>query len=265
MSRLADRTVMSLRDHHDRMEELIATLDGDQLVLQSGASEWRVCDVLSHLGSGSEIMLRPVRAAAEGVPVSEGDNQAVWDRWNAMSPPEQASGYVEQDAVLVEALEALTPEQRDAVIIDLGSRLRRRHVAQSVPLEVAAGMRLSEVAQHTWDVLVAFDPDAGVDHEAAAVMLTLLAYPLRFMLKFTSMPDVLSEPTEVGAGAWALVIDAGVRLVPAGTNPTATFTGAPEAFYRLMGGRLGQDHTPAGVTVTGNVTLDDVRRVFPGF
>jgi hypothetical protein len=34
---------------------------------------------------------------------------------------------------------------------------------------------------------------------------------------------------------------------------------------RLIYGRLGPGHTPAGVEVTGNITLDDLRAVFPGF
>ncbi len=32
-----------------------------------------------------------------------------------------------------------------------------------------------------------------------------------------------------------------------------------------MAGRLSPEHTPAAVEVTGNVTLDDLRRVFPGY
>jgi hypothetical protein len=33
---------------------------------------------------------------------------------------------------------------------------------------------------------------------------------------------------------------------------------------RLLSGRLGREHA-AGVTVTGNVTLDELRTVFPGY
>ena len=48
-------------------------------------------------------------------------------------------------------------------------------------------------------------------------------------------------------------------------NPTATFVGPLEAAIRLVGGRLTAAHTPAGVEVIGDVTLDDLRKVFPGF
>jgi len=259
VSELADQIVVSLRQHHDQLVEVIDGLDDEQLVAPSGASDWRICDVLSHLGSGSEIMLRSFAAAAAGMEVPEGDNQAVWDRWNAMAPREQAQGYVDHGAVLVETLESLTPEQRDAVTI------RRPRLPEPVPLEVAAGMRLNEVAQHTWDVTVGLDPAATVDATAAGLMLTLLSDQLSFMLGFTAEPDALSEPTEVAAGDWALVVDQSARIVPAGTNPLATFTGTTESFYRLLGGRLAERYTPAGTEVTGSVTLDDLRRVFPGF
>jgi hypothetical protein len=54
--------------------------------------------------------------------------------------------------------------------------------------------------------------------------------------------------------------------VPAGTNPLATFTGTTESFYRLLGGRLAERYTLAGTEVTGrSVTLDGLRRVFPGY
>jgi uncharacterized protein (TIGR03083 family) len=258
MSELADQIIVSLRQHHDRLVEVINRLDDEQLVAPSGASEWRICDVLSHLGSGSEIMLRPL-AAAVGAEVPGGDNQAVWDRWNAMAPREQAQGYADHDAVLVETLESLTPEQRDAVTI------RRPRLPEPVPLEVAAGMRLNEVVQHTWDITVGLDPAATVDGAAADLMLTLLSDQLSFMLGFTSNPDALSQPTEVAVGDWSLVVDQSARIVPAGANPLATFTGTTESFYRLLGGRLAARYTPAGTEVTGSVTLDDLRRVFPGF
>ena len=259
MSDLVDQIIVSLRRHHDQLVEVVDGLDDEQLVAPSGASEWRICDVLSHLGSGSEIMLRPLAAAATGTEAPAGDNQAIWDRWNAMTPREQAQGYVDSGAVLVEALESLTPEQRDTVTI------RRPRLPEPVPLEVAAGMRLNEVAQHTWDVVVGLDPGATVDPTAAALMLTLLSDQLSFMLDVTAKPGALSEPTEVAAGDWSLVVDRSARLVPAGANPRAIFTGTTESFYRLLGGRLAERHTPAGTEVTGGVTLADLRRVFPGF
>ena len=56
-----------------------------------------------------------------------------------------------------------------------------------------------------------------------------------------------------------------MSLTATATDATATFAGPLEAALRLLGGRLAPASTPADVDVTGNVTLDDLRRVFPGY
>jgi hypothetical protein len=38
-----------------------------------------------------------------------------------------------------------------------------------------------------------------------------------------------------------------------------------EALLRLIGGRLPEKHTPAGVDITGSLSLADLRAVFPGY
>ena len=48
-------------------------------------------------------------------------------------------------------------------------------------------------------------------------------------------------------------------------DPTATFAGPLEAAIRLIGGRLRPATTPESVKVTGALSLDDLRRVFPGY
>jgi hypothetical protein len=62
-----------------------------------------------------------------------------------------------------------------------------------------------------------------------------------------------------------LVIDEAVSLTPTVDKATATFEGPLEALIRLLGGRLTETFTPESVRVVGNVSLDDLRRVFPGF
>ena len=67
------------------------------------------------------------------------------------------------------------------------------------------------------------------------------------------------------AAAIGLVIDDSVAMVASAGQPTATFHGPAEAVIRLIGGRLKPEHTSPGTTVTGNITLEDLRRVFPGY
>jgi uncharacterized protein (TIGR03083 family) len=176
-----------------------------------------------------------------------------------MPPREQATGFVEHHARLVELLTGSTPEQRDSARVDLG------FLPEPVPLSTAVGMRLNEVAQHGWDVRVGLDPAATLDADAAEILLELYSAELGFLLGFTAKADTVAEPTEVAIGDYVLVVDDSVRVRAGQTAPTATLEGQPEAAIRLMGGRLTPEHTPDGVRITGNVSLDDLRRVFPGY
>ena len=255
MTTLADRTIAALRAIHDDLAALVHGLTDEQLAAPSGASEWTVAQVLSHLGSSAEIGLATLETALTAGPAAEpGFNQSVWDRWNAMSPREQATNFLHHDARLVAAYEALTSEQRMAAQVDLG------FLPQPLPLESFAGMRLNESAQHSWDVRVAFDPSAAIPADVAAVQAEHLAGGLGFIVGFVGKADVLAAPAVIdfeGSGYGIVVTE------PA--DPTATFTGPLEAAIRLVGGRLRPANTPERVKVTGAVTLDDLRRVFPGY
>src|SRR3954464_2172265 len=232
MSQLADRTITALRSEHDALARLVPTLTDDQLAATSGAEEWTVAQALSHLGSGAEIGRVPIARAAGEKTVAAEDNQAVWARWDASAPRAQAEGFLEHNGRWLDTVEALTPEQRTSLHVDLG------FLPEPVPLLTALGMRLSEVANHSWDVRVAFDPDAGVDAGSAEVLVDLLTGPLGFMLGFLAKPAELAAPVSVAVPGGGLVIDDAVTVADHLEAPSATFTGSPEAFVRLVSGRL---------------------------
>ncbi|WP_329048570.1 maleylpyruvate isomerase family mycothiol-dependent enzyme [Amycolatopsis sp. NBC_01488] len=257
MSQLVDRTITALRAEADTLAGLVRTLTDDQLAAPSGAAEWTVAQVLSHLGSGAEIGRAPI-ARALGETVAAEDNQAIWARWDSATPRAQAEGFLEHNGRWLETVEALTPEQRSSLTVDLG------FLPEPVPLATALGMRLNEVANHSWDVRVAFDPEAGVAAGSAAVLVDLLAGPVGFMLGWLAKPAELANPVSVAVPGGALVIDDAVTVVDHLESPSATFDGPEEAFVRLVSGRLKAPYDQ-GVTVEGAVTLDDLRRVFPGF
>jgi uncharacterized protein (TIGR03083 family) len=259
---LTDRTIAALRSAHGELSALVPSLSDEQLSGTSGASEWTVAQVLSHLGSGAEITLAGYRAALVGDAAPGQDfNQSVWDRWDDRSPQEQATGFVQHDAGLVDMLESLTPEERQSLQVKLG------FLPAPLPLASAAGMRLHEVAQHAWDVRVALDPAALLDAASAGVLVEHFTGELGFLVGFFGKADRLSEPAlvRIGRSDVAIAVDDQVSLTTTTDEVTATFTGEVEAAIRLIGGRLTPPYTPAGVEVTGNVTLDDLRSVFPGF
>lgn len=264
MTSPADRSILALRATHDELAAVVTGLSDDELTGPSGASEWTVAQVLSHLGSGAEISLATVRAALGTVPPLAPDfNQSVWDRWNALSPQQQSAGFLTADEELLTTLEALSSDTRQALHIDLG------FLPAPVPLATLAGMRLNEAAQHSWDVRVSTDPAAAIATDTATVLADHFAGDLGFLLGFSSKPDALANAAvvDIESSGFTLAVADTVTLTTAASQPTAVFSGPLEAFIRLLGGRLTPRHTAddVDVEVTGNVTLDDLRRVFPGY
>jgi uncharacterized protein (TIGR03083 family) len=259
---LTDRTIEALRAEHDALAAIAGQLSDAQLAGPSGASEWTAAQVLSHLGSGAEIALAGYQSTFTGGPPPPEDfNQQVWERWNAMTPAEQASSFVASDQALVAALEALSSEQRESIAIDLG------FLPDPLPLGAVLAMRLNETAQHGWDVRVGLDPAAVIAESSAVVLAEHFAGGLGFLLGFTGKADALPEPAVIALreAGLSLHVQDRVHLTSAAADPTATFTGPLEAAVRLFGGRLTPKYTADHVDVVGNITLDDLRRVFPGY
>ncbi|MCW2784239.1 MAG: hypothetical protein JWP74_756 [Marmoricola sp.] len=262
MTTLAVRTIDALRHEHDDVASVVSTFTPEQLSGPSGASEWSVAQVLSHLGSGSEISLASLQTAL-GEREAPGDdfNRSVWDRWDAMTPADQLAGFLEHDRALVEAFEALSPEQHASLEVPIG------FLPAPISIATAAGLRLGEVAHHTWDVRVAVDPAAGLLDLSAEVQPQHLSGDLGFLLGFLGKADKVEAPVVLALAdsGYSIVIADNVSLATEADEPTATFSGPLEAALRLVTGRLAPAYTPAGVSVTGNVTLDELRQVFPGF
>ncbi len=260
MTTLADRTIAALRAEHDTLAAVVQRLTDDQLTGPSGASEWTIADTLSHLGSGAEITGAGLVAALGGDAPGDGFNQSVWDRWNALSPREQADGFVTGNAALTERFEAIDAGQREDLRLSVGFG--------PGPLSVAgfAGLRLDELALHAWDVRVGVDPAAVVADATAAVLLEQFAGELGFLLGFIGRADALASSVvvDVEGTGFALVVDDSVSVTADAVTPTATLTGGADAAVRLLTGRLGDAHL-GGAIVSGAVSLDDLRAVFPGF
>lgn len=146
-------------------------------------------------------------------------------------------------------------------------RTRGAGLAAPVPLTTYLGRRLHEVAQHSWDVRVAGDPNAVISAESAQLLAEYFAGDLGFLLGILGKADVLDEPAlvDIEGSGFALAITDSVTWSRSASGPSATFSGPLEAAIRLIGGRLTPPYTPEVMKVTGNVMLEDLRRVFPGF
>ena len=258
-----DTVIAALRREHDQLTALVGTFTDDDLRRPSGASDWDVSQVLSHLGSAAVINLGSLQSAL-GEAGEPTEPKIIWDRWNAMSPRERADEFVTADTVLVDRYERLTDEERTDLRVDVG------FLPFPLTVAMAGRMRLNEVLLHGWDVRVAFDRAALLDPETVPVVLNGEPNLIGWLGKtevldgrsldlqvITSEPESrftlrLAEKVEVLLDDVSGRSDGSIRL-PA------------EAWLRLVAGRLAADRTPAGIETTGAADLDLLRKVFPGY
>ena len=253
----AKDAVAALRRTRDELQGFVQNLSSEELGRPSGASEWTVAQVLSHLGSAAEIghhTLTTGKADLGAAPV-------IWDRWNAMSPREQADGFMAADVRLVGAYEALDDEELDSKLIDVG------FLPQPVHVVFLATMRLSEVGLHGWDINVSFDPHATVAGHIVPIVLEQLPLFAGFFAKPIGRSGLVAIETTDPARQYRLELgEDGASVTEGPAADVAARANLPaEAWLRLTAGRLAADHTPAGVRVEGDVSLDDLRRAFPGY
>jgi uncharacterized protein (TIGR03083 family) len=255
-------TEAALAALHHSHERLAAALDGrqDAATLPSYCTDWTIGQLLTHMGSGSEIFVGMIDAGVDGRPAPDSSEwQPVWDRWNALPPAEQTERGVEASQSFLDRVDKLSDEERDAWRLDVFGAER--------DFEGIIRMRLAEHAVHTWDAVVALQPDAVLDREAAALILDQLGWIAGFVAKPSETPTRVRLTAtdldrtfrlDVGAESVTLAEDTGSDAIEA----DAAVAMPGEALVRLVYGRLDPDHTPAA-DVTG-VELDFLRARFPG-
>jgi uncharacterized protein (TIGR03083 family) len=248
----------AIHSSHERMTDLVADLDEEQVRTRSYADEWSIAQVASHLGSQAEIFDLFLTAGLDGAEPPDGDVfTAIWDRWNALPPAEQVRRSVAANAAFLARLTALTePEQKSFSLSLFGT-----------DLDIAgfASMRLGEHALHTWDIAVALDPGATLSPDAVDLLVdTFPAVAGRAGTPIPAAPPLAVETT-APPRRFAVALDPGVSVTPLDGEPAA---GTPlvrlpaEALLRLIGGRLDEAHTPADVQ--GTEHLPQLREAFPG-
>ena len=266
MSELADRSIAALRAVHDELAARATSGSDSDLAAVSGAVDWDVAQVFGHLGSGAEIGLAVLTAGLAGEPApDDAFNHQVWDRWNALDRRAKTDGFITANERLVSTLEGLSPDIREDASFSWV-------LPFPIGIELFSAMRLTETAQHAWDVRVAEDPAATLPAEAAGPLLDALTGPTSFMIGFIGKAEALGGTvaalevrTTDPQRRFGLTLgeQVGIGAVPEPAD--GVLTAPAEAVDRLIAGRLRPEHTPEGVQLTGPVSLDQLRRVFPGY
>jgi hypothetical protein len=253
--------VDALESSSRRLRTFVEGLDEQQLLSPSFDDDWSVAQVLSHLGSAAEICTTLLeRGAAGGTegPARE-DVAPIWNRWDALEALEQRDAWYRSDANHLRLLRYLAAEGDETLGIP--------YFAGPLTLVEYMGYRLSEQSVRAWDARVSYDPTVNLPADELALLwdrLHLVASrfndgatrewlaPQRIQVNLVDT----GRPTSLifGSGLWLLT-----QSTPA---PTAAVIGTAEAVPRLVYGR---NRPGDEIALSGAVTLDDLRSLFPGY
>jgi uncharacterized protein (TIGR03083 family) len=246
---------------HHRLDAAAQPLTEAEIAGPSYCSDWSTAQVLSHIGSGAQIFGLLLDAGLSGTePPGREQFAKIWDVWNAMSPSEQAKSSLVADSAFLQRLDAVPVEQLDALQMTL--------FGTPADANRLLGMRLSEHAIHTWDIVVMRDPSAEVAPDAIAFMVDHLDQVAARSGATGGVPLEVEITTTDPDRTFRLSVGATVTLHPASADDAGLATSKARmpgsALVRLVYGRLDAEHTPASVEADG-IDLGTLRSVFPGF
>jgi uncharacterized protein (TIGR03083 family) len=250
----ANEEIAALRTSVARLRGIAESLDAAQLRTQAYPSEWRIADVLSHLGSAAEIMRLRLEETLGEESLPEDFAQPIWDTWNAKSPEDQSADALVADRDMLEFVESVNDEQRSRIQLAFGP--------MHLDFAGAVAARLNEHALHVWDIEVALDPTATLAPESVEVIIDNLELITKFAGKPIGSENDLHVHTSAPVRDFTLALRKdSVALEPCADAHPADVTLPAEAFIRLVYGRLDPDHTPAELA---GADLSGLRRAFPG-
>lgn len=251
----AQTWIDAVQASHERFAGLVQPLSADAVEQPAYPSEWTIADTASHLGSQSEIIELFLDAGLTGGPAPGMDQfHAVWDRWNALAPGEQARQSITASASLAARLTDTSAEERARFSVPM--------FGGDTDISGLAAARLAEHAVHTWDIAVALDPTARVAAAAVTLLADRLAPTVGFAGNTVEGVDPVTIRTHAPERTFRLTLSPEVALEPTddpGADPLAL---PAEALLRLVYGRLDPDHTPPEVS---DPRLTTLRQAFPGF
>lgn len=239
----------------DRLAAVVDSLDADTLRRPAYPSEWTIAQVLSHLGSGAVLAQARLEAALTGRSLDPTESQRVWDTWDAKSPDDQAADALRADSTLLRRLEAVTGAERSTFRTSLGP--------MELDFDTFVGLRLNEHVLHTWDIVVALQPESTLPADAAAAVIDNLELVAGFAGRPTGTLATITVGTTEPRRRFRIDLHADRVAVTAQAQAgSGDITMPAEAFIRLVYGRLDPAHTP---TIDGDPThLEELRRAFPG-
>jgi len=253
----SSRWLTALRRSFDLLAQSVTRLDAAGVRAPSYDAEWSIAQVLSHLGSQAEVFGLLLEAGLTGGDAPGPESfPPIWDDWNGRDPDDQVRDSIADNEQLLRRLESLDATERD------GFRLAAFGMDIDFPMYLR--MRLSELALHTWDVMVALDPSATVVPEAVELLVEglpdMAARVGKPAERFLVVRVAATDPDR----SFALLTD-GVGLEPwSERDVDGVLALSSEELLRLVYGRLDPAHARSVELDADDISLDDVRALFPG-
>ena len=165
-------TLALLRSSVARLRRIVEPLDDASVDQPAFPAEWSIAQVLSHLGSGAEIMQRGLDDTVNGRETPESFAPSVWDAWNAKSSRAQVDDALAADAALLARLEAVATSGAAELEFPMGPL--------TMDFATFVGMRVNEHTMHTWDVEVALAPEVPLPADAVPFVVDHLELIARY-------------------------------------------------------------------------------------
>ena len=252
---LLERVLAAIDAEHSALAAVVESMAPDQLALDSAAAGCKIHDVLAHLGCGAEVGRARVRAATDRANAHPVDIESIWARWGAWTAEERASHCVRHSAGWLEDIRPYLDERSVRFTVGL--------FPETVPLVTFAGLRLSELAFHSWDIRAGIEIDAEVNEDSAHVLFDAFRGPLALLLDRWGPALPISEPIRLAIPGGVVVIDEHVRMLDAAQAASTTLHVGAGAVLRLLSGRLRVDRD-ASVRTEGPADIETLRSLFQG-
>ena len=261
---VSDSSVIAqLVESHARLERILDQIGPAGLGSPSACSEWTIGRVVAHIGSGAEIAQAALATGVEGGSSQvDGDAmQSIWSAYDALDDAAATERAMAANQSLLDAFMGLTPAQLNDVRVPF--------FTGPIPVSTFAAFRLSEHAVHTWDVEVVNEPAAELDVAVAGTIFNTVVMAL--VGRLATVAELPSSALEILLDSperrltLQLIDPVGLSEWTEGDGTDTTLATTMPAFVRLVYGRLGPNQTPSSTSVTGPVTIADLRSMFQGF
>jgi len=250
-----ERLVEALRSEYEQLASHLRSLDADALAAPTACEGWTAADVAAHLAWNARLYVRSLDMGLAGEvpppapPASGGAPKITPDfvRDRSIEVRKKLGDGVldsfdEHNARFIDMLDGLDPAMRDTLTVPF--------LNDTFPLRRLIGLRINEVALHSWDVRSPTDSQAALIEDAGLASIELWRDTVQRRLRPGPETRIRIDPA--GGEAFDMTAGEAPTIGPPSGDPDATLAGTASAVALFLSGRasldaleLGGDHAAA--------------------